>query len=166
MKSAAPSTISKKVMAIVMAIAASQVSVIAQQSEAPNPSIEGVWLVKTTPRNCTTGDPIPAAAFEALYTFHRDGTMISWYSSGTPSTGQGLWRRELGWSDYSFKLVRLLRTPTGVFSGKQEIGGTLALGESGDEYTSDEYMIVYSLDGVPGTPFCINSVGKRFTFDN
>lgn len=165
MKSAAPSTISKKVMAIVMAIAASQVSVMAQ-GEAPNPSIEGVWIVKTTPRNCTTGDPIPAAAFEGLYTFHRDGTLISWYSSGTPSTGQGLWRRELGWSDYSFKLVRLLRSTTGVFSGKQEIGGTLALSESGEEYTSDEYMIVYSLDGVPGTPACINSVGRRFTFDN
>ena len=165
MKSAAPSTISKKVMAIVMAIAASQVSVMAQ-SEAPNRSIGGVWLVKTTPRDCTTGDPIPEAAFEGLYTFHTDGTMISWYSRGTASTGQGLWRRELGWSDYSFKLVRFLRSTTGVFSGRQEIGGTLALGESGDEYTSDEYMIVYSLDGVPGTPSCINSVGRRFTLDN
>ena len=165
MKSAAASTISKKIMVIVIAIAASQVPVIAQ-SEAPNRSMEGVWTVKTTPRNCTTGDPIPPAAFEAIYSFYRDGTMISWYSMGTPSTGQGLWRRELGWSDYSFKLVRILRSTTGVFSGRQEIGGTLVLSESGDEYTSDEYMIVYSIDGVPGTPSCINSVGKRFTLDN
>ncbi len=143
-----------------------QLSVTAQ-GEIPERSLEGVWQVRTTPRNCTTGDPIPAAAFESLYTFHRDGTMISWYSSGTPATGHGLWRREPGWSDYSFKLVRILRTPppTNSYSGKQEIGGTLTLSESGDDYTSNEYMIVYSIDGVPSTPSCINSVGSRFKLE-
>lgn len=149
---------------VVLAIV--QVTVTAQ-GEAPARSLEGVWEVKTIPRNCTTGDPIPTAAFEGLYTFHKDGTMISWYSSGTPSTGHGLWRREPSWSDYSFKLIRILRSPppTNSFSGKQEIGGTLTLSESGNEYTSDEYMIVYSIDGVPGTPACINSVGTRFKLE-
>jgi hypothetical protein len=140
---------------------------VTAQGEAPARSLEGVWEVATTPRNCTTGDPIPAAAFVGLYTFHQDGTMMSWYSSGTPATGHGLWRREPGWSGYSFKLVRILRTPppTNSFSGKQEIGGTLTLSESGNEYVSDEYMIVYSIDGVPSTPACINSVGTRFKFE-
>jgi hypothetical protein len=153
-------------LAILIGLAVSHVPAIAQ-AEVPERSLEGVWEVTTTPRDCTTGEPIPAAAFVGLYTFHKDGTMTSWYATGTPATGHGLWRRKYGWSDYSFKLARLLRTSTTpqVFSGKQEIGGTLPLSESGDQYTSDEYVIVYSLDGVPGTPRCINSVGTRFKLE-
>lgn len=166
MKRKTLATIKYRLITIAIALSISQAMVSAQNAP-PERTLEGVWEVRTTPRNCTTGDPIPAAAFVGLYTFHKDGTMISWYSSGTPATGQGLWRRELGWSDYSFKLRRLLRSTTtpSVFSGKQEIGGTLTLSESGDEYTSDEYMIVYSIDGVPGTPACINSVGTRFKLE-
>lgn len=160
MKKLTLTTIKYGIIAIFVALAFSQANVTAQ--EGVSRSLEGVWEVKTTPRDCTTGDPIPTAAFEALYTFNRDGTMSASVSGGTPFAFHGLWRRKLGWSDYSFRQVRILRTPTGVFSGKQEIGGTLTLSESGDNYTSDEYMIVYSIDGVPGTPSCINSVGTRF----
>lgn len=152
-------------IAIAIGLSISQATISAQE-EPPVRGLEGVWEVTTTPRDCTTGEPIPTAAFVGLYTFHGDGTMISWYSSGTPSTGHGLWRRESGWSDYSFKLVRILRSTTGIFSGKGEIGGTLTLNESGDQYTSDEYSIAYSIDGVPGTPRCINSVGTRFKMND
>lgn len=132
----------------------------------PERSIVGVWEVNTTPRNCTTGDPIPAAAFVAINTFNTDGTMSSTVSGGTPLPFHGLWRRELGWNAYSFKRIRILRNPvTNLYSGKQEIGGTLTLSESGNEYSSDEYMIVYSIDGVPSTPSCINSVGTRLKLD-
>ena len=152
------------IMLVMITLAMAQASVTAQ-NEPPERSIEGVWEVATTPRDCTTGEPIPTATFVGLYTFHKDGTMISWYSSGTPSTGHGLWRRETGWSDYSFKLVRILRNTAGVFSGKSEIGGTLTLSESGDQYTSDEYNTAYSIDGVPGIPRCTNSVGTRFKLE-
>jgi hypothetical protein len=159
------STTLKKLKDVTIALAFAlvvQATIAAQEGGVPERGLAGVWEVTTTPRDCATGEPIPAAAFEGLYTFHKDGTLTSWYSSGTPSTGQGLWRLEHGWSDYSFRLVRILRSTTGVFSGKSEIGGTLTLSESGDQYTSDEYTIVYSIDGVPGTPRCLNSVGTRF----
>jgi len=153
------------IIAVFVALAFFQSKVTAQ--EGVSPSLEGVWEVTTTPRNCATGEPIPAAAFRSMFTFHKDGTLINWYSQGTPATGHGLWRRELGRTDYSFKLRRLLRTTTvpAVFGGTQELGGTVVLSDSGDQYTSDEYMIVYSADGVPGTPACINSVGTRFKLD-
>jgi len=138
------------------------VAAASAQGEPPQRSLAGVWEVTTTPRNCTTGEPNLAAIFQGTYTFDKDGMVISFYSSGTPSTGQGLWQSELGWRDYSFKLVRLLRTSAGVLSGKHVIGGTLTLNESGDQYTSEEHAVVYGLDGVPGTPSCINSVGTRF----
>ena len=64
---------------------------------------QGVWLVTVTPRNCVTGVPIPAAAFEALYTFHNDGTMSAWLQNSTITTtrspNHGLWKRENGSSE-------------------------------------------------------------------
>lgn len=42
---------------------------------------------------------------------------------------------------------------------------TLVLSESGDEFTTDAYTIVYSVDGIPGTPSCSNSVGTRFKLE-
>jgi hypothetical protein len=132
--------------------------------------IKGVWLVTITPRNCTTGDPIPTAAFESLFTFHRDGTMLVSFRNNSlvleRTAAHGLWRRDRGWSDYSFKFVHLRRNlTTGLFAGKQEGGGTLVLSESGDEFTTDGYSIVYSVDGIPGTPGCSNSVGTRFKLE-
>ena len=161
MKAKTLSAIRYGVMAIIITCFISQAGISAQD-EGPERRLGGVWEVKTTPRNCTTGEPIPAFAFEALYTFHRDGTVISTVSGGTPLPFHGLWRRELGWSDYSFRTRRILRNPDQSFAGKQEIGGTLTLSESGDEYTSDEYMIVFSIDGVPTTAACISSVATRF----
>src|SRR5688572_11356226 len=63
---------------IIMTVIISMISVVSvtAKSEAPERSLEGVWLVQTTPRNCATGVPIPTAAFESLYTFHKDGTML------------------------------------------------------------------------------------------
>ena len=155
---------------------------VTAQSEGGKRSLEGVWLVTIIPRNCTTGDPIPGAAGEALYTFHRDGTMLVSFRNNSlvleRTAAHGLWRRfvrermlhsdadDRGGSDYFFKFVHLRRTlTTGLFAGKQEGGGTLVLSESGDEFTTDGYSIVYSVDGIPGTPGCANSVGTRFKLE-
>ncbi len=145
-------------------------SLAGTQSRGRERSLEGVWLVQITPRNCTTGDPIPTAAFESLFTFHRDGTMLVSFRNNSlvleRTAAHGLWRRDRGWRDYSFKFVHLRRTlTTGLFAGKQESGGTLVLSKSGDEFTTDAYTIVYSVDGIPGTPSCSNSVGTRFKLE-
>jgi hypothetical protein len=164
MKHTTLSIIKTGVLAIAMLLATPYF--IGAQVQSPERTLAGVWEVTTTPRNCSTGEPIPAAAFVAIHTFNKDGTMSSTVSSGTPIPFHGLWRRELGWSDYSFRRLRILRNPTtNLYSGKQEIGGTLTLSESGNEYTADEYMIVYSIDGIPSPPSCINSVGTRFQMD-
>ena len=84
------------------------------------------------------------------------------------TAAHGLWRRGLGWSDYdySFKFVHIRRDlTTGLFAGKQEGGGTLVLSESGDEFATDGYSIVYSVDGIPGTPGGSNSVGTRLKLE-
>jgi hypothetical protein len=53
------------VIAILIASAFLQIAVNAQESDGRETSLEGVWEVTTTPRDCTTGEPIPAAAFVA-----------------------------------------------------------------------------------------------------
>ena len=128
---------------------------------------QGVWLVTVTPRNCVTGVPIPAAAFEALYTFHNDGTMSAWLQNSpittTRSPNHGLWKRENGSSEYSFKFVHLrYNLTTGVFIGKQEGGGLLVLGESGDEFTTDGSSAMFDANGNPTGTGCSNSLGTRF----
>ena len=164
MKHTTLSMIKTGVLAFAMLLATPQF--VGAQGQSPERTLGGVWEVTTTPRDCNTGVPIPAAAFVAIHTFHRDGTMSSTVSGGTPLPFHGLWRRKLGWSDYSFRRLRILRNPvTNLYSGKQEIGGILTLSESGNEYTADEYMIVYSIDGIPSTPACLNSVGTRFQMD-
>ncbi len=137
--------------------------------------IEGVWLVQITPRNCTTGDPLPQGTFESIFTFHRDGTMLVSLRNNSlvleRTAAHGLWRRDRGrrhrgWSDYSFKFVHIRRNlTTGLFAGIQESGGTLILSENRDEFTTDASTIVYSVDGIPGTPSCSNSVGTRFKLE-
>ena len=158
---------------IIMTVVILMISVVpvTAQDEAPERSLEGVWLVQTTPRNCATGDPIPTAAFESLHTFHKDGTMLVSLRNNSlvvdRTAAHGLWRRDLGWSDYSFKFVHLRRNfTTGVFAGKQESGGTLVLSESGDEFTTDSKTIAYNVDGTPAGPGgCANSVGTRFKLE-
>ena len=137
----------------------------------PDRSLVGVWLVQITPRNCATGEPILTAAFEALVTFHEDKTMLVSFRNNTltleRTAAHGLWRRDLGWNEYSFKFVHIRRNvSTGTFAGLQESAGTLVLAGSGDEFTTDGSTTIFDVNGHPvGTPSCSNSVGTRFMLE-
>ena len=169
MKRTMLSTVTLAILAIAIAVAVSQATVTGQ-GPAPDRSLAGVWLVKITPRNCATGEPIPTAAFEALFTFHEDKTMLVSFRNNSltleRTAAHGLWRRDLGWNEYSFKFVHIRRNvSTGAFAGYQEGAGTLVLAESGDEFTTDGSSTVFDVNGNPGTPGCSNSVGTRFKLE-
>ena len=156
--------------ALGVALLVAPATVAAQEAAAPERRIEGVWLVTVTPRNCATGVPIPIAAFEALYTFHRDGTLSAWFQNSTITTtrspAHGLWKRDEGWSAYSFKFVHLrYNLTTGVFTGRQEGAGTLVSGESGDEFTTDGSTALFDANGNLTGTSCSNSVGTRFKLE-
>ncbi len=157
------------VLAAVLAVSYSRG--LAQEGEWSKRGLQGVWQVRITPRNCITGVPIPAAAFEALFTFHRGGTMSAWVQNATIHTtrgpSHGLWERVHSWSDYYFKFVHLRYSPTtGAFLGKQESDGLLGMSESGDEFITDGSTTVFDVNGDPtGAPGCSNSVGTRFKLE-
>jgi len=141
--------------------------VSAQDGEGQD-SLEGVWRVTITPRNCVTGVPIPTAAFASLFTFHKGGTLsVSLQNSTitiTRSPGHGLWQREQGWGDYSFKFVHLrFDLATGAFLASQVARGTLRLSGRGDEFTTDSSTTSFDVNGVslPGMG-CSNAIGTRF----
>jgi hypothetical protein len=170
MKFKIETTITYSIIAIAIALAISHGTVTAQHGQAPARSLEGVWLVTITPRNCATGDPIPTAAFEALYTFHKDSTMLVSFRNNSltleRTAAHGLWRRDLGWSHYSFKFVHLRRNvSTGAFAGKQEAEGTVVLSGSGDEFTTDGLTTVFDANGNPVGTSCSTSAGTRFQFE-
>ena len=113
--------------------------------------------------------PIPGAAFESLFTFHGDGTMSVWAQNSfitvTRSPSQGLWKRDSGWSDYSLKFVHLRYDISGSYIGKQESAGTLALSDSGDEFTTEGSTTFFDSFGFQLGAGCSSSVGTRFELD-
>ncbi len=171
MKITKPGAVKNCIAALAVGLAVSQATVAPQEADAPQRrSIEGVWRVTVTPRNCVTGVPIPTAAFEALFTFHKGGTMSAWLQNSTITTtrspNHGLWKRDEGWSAYSFKFVHLrYNLTTGVFIGRQEGAGTLVSGESGDEFTTDGSTALFDANGNPTGTSCSNSVATRFKFE-
>jgi hypothetical protein len=154
------------VITIAMLSAFSLANVNAQPGAAVARSIEGVWLVTISPRNCITGIPIPGAAFESLFTYHKGGTMSVWAQNSmifvTRSPSHGLWQRDQGWSNYSHRFVHLRYDGSGSFIGRQDASGFLELSESGDEFTAEGSTTFFDADGNPEGVGCASMVGTRY----
>lgn len=167
-------------LAILMLFGAAQISVSGQEKTDgyfPEPigqsiqrSIEGVWRTSVTLRNCQTGLPV-APAIKGLFTFHNGGTM-SEYGIGpgqTPalrSPGHGIWQRENGFNDYSFKFIMYRYDASGGFIGSQK--GTASLVLNSDGFTNANIINTTSTveifdanDKLIGTG-CATAVGRRF----
>lgn len=156
-------------MAIVMTLALSPTMVNAETGPTVERSLEGVWLFTLTPRNCITGFPIPGAAAQGLFTFHKGGTLSAWLQNPvitvTRSPSHGLWQRDHGSRDYSFRFIHLWYESSGFFGGKQESAGTLALSESGNEFTTDSSTTFFDAEGNSQGTGCANAVGTRFEME-
>ena len=142
----------------------------AQNAEQPDRGIDGVWRLTFTPHNCLTGTPIPTAVFEALFTFHKDGTMSVWSHNNvitlTRSPSHGLWRRGQGWNEYSTKFINLhYNLATGAYQGRQEAKGSFALSASGNDLTSTNSTTVFDANGNAFAFGCSTSIGTRFELE-
>jgi hypothetical protein len=163
----------KKALTTIIAIATlsafSSAATSAHAGTSMHRTVEGVWMVTTTPRNCNTGAAVPGAAFEGMFTFHKDGTMSAWMQNSlitvTRSPSHGLWQRDLGWRKYVFKFIHLRYDASGFYSGIQEAEGSLILDKSGNEFTTDSATTVFDVDGNVLGGGCATAVGTRFDWD-
>lgn len=131
----------------------------------PNQDLSGVWLVSAMPYNCTTGDSIPAASFEGLFTFNRDGTMSAWVQNATITTtrgpSHGLWKQRRR-GEHAVKFIHLRYNPTtGAYVGRQEAVGTVTVERWGSEFSAKTSTTLYDTNGLVVGGGCATSSGVR-----
>jgi hypothetical protein len=161
-------TITFGIMAIITAVAISQSTITAQNPPVDpvgfrEPSLVGVWLTQVTRRNCDTGEPI-AAPGRIQLTFAEGGTLLETIGpSILRSPGNGIWKREHGWNEYSYA-VRFMRfDAAGSFIGSGVVRAALTLDETGDHYTATATNDVLDAAENVISSGCATSVSTRFS---
>ena len=92
-----------------------------QHSEKHQRGIEGVWQVTRVGVNCNDPSQALGSPFPAIMTFHRDGILSG--AAKSPVTGpfdtpeHGLWKREPGRHNYSFRELQYRYDGNGTFVG-------------------------------------------------
>jgi hypothetical protein len=166
MKRKALTAITFGIMAIITAI------VISQSTRAQNPpvsdgfrepSLVGVWLTQVTRRNCDTGEPI-AAPGRIQLTFAEGGTLLETIGpSIVRSPGNGIWKREHGWNEYSSVLRFMRYDAAGSFIGSGVVRAAFTLDETGNHYTSTATNDILDVNGNVIGSGCATSVSTRFS---
>ena len=138
-----------------------QISVLGQGDEGPERSLIGVWVTQVTRRNCDTG--VPIATGQIQLTFAKGGTLLETIGpSLVRSAGNGIWKREHGWKEYSYAVRFMRYDAAGAFVGSGVVRAALTLDEKGDHYTATATNEVLDVNGnVIGTG-CATSVSTRF----
>ena len=163
-------TITFGIMAIITAGAISQSTIMAQNPPLDpvgfrEPSLVGVWVTQVTRRNCETGEPI-AAPGNSQNTFAKGGTLLETIGPSIfRSPGNGIWKRESGWNEYSFVLRFMRYDAAGVFVGSGVVRAAITLDETGNHSTSTATNDVLDVNGNVIASGCATSVSTRFSME-
>ena len=160
MKKMTLTSITLAIVAIVSAFAMSRSTIKAQNP--PERSLVGVWLTEVTRRNCDTG--VPIATNRIQVTFAEGGTFLETIGPNIlRSPGNGIWKREHGWNEYSFVLRFMRFDAAGSFVGSGVVRAAITLDETGDHYTSTATNDVLDVNGNVIASGCATSVSTRFS---
>jgi hypothetical protein len=152
-------------LALLVLVGGMQISVSGQDNKGLEPSLVGVWLTQVTRRNCDTGEPIGATSQSQL-TFAEGGTLLETIGPSIfRSPGNGIWKREHGWNEYSFALRFMRFDAAGSFTGSGVVRGALTLDETGDHYTSTATNDILDVNGNVIGSGCATSVSTRFSME-
>ena len=145
-------------------------------------SLVGTWMVQVTLRDCATSAPL-GPAFNALVTFHGDGTLSESpaglaFAPGQRSAGHGTWTRKVGHT-YGQEMIALVLfdsgpnlpgTPTfdptkpvspGFFAGWQTVSHTVRSADV-DQIASAGTNGFYKTNGDLYRAGCSTATGRRF----
>jgi hypothetical protein len=157
----------KQIAVIVLALTATTSPVWSQDTQVlPSPTaqtLDGTWRVTRHAVDCITGQDI--LSFPAIMTFNQGGTYIGYavLPGGDPGQGTeyGVWQRERGRQNYSFRTVSYGYTADGDFDGRGEITGTLQL-TTADSFTYTATIQIFDADGNLVFTACGRADGTRF----
>jgi hypothetical protein len=128
------------------------------------PTIEGVWQVTRGGVNCNDPNQI-LGTFPALMTFHRDGTLTA--AAKTPVTGpfdtpeHGLWKRESGSQNYSFRDVAYRYDGNGAFAGSLVLTANVELTDA-KSFIYSATIQIFDANGNPAPIRCGRGTATRF----
>ena len=141
-----------------------QIPVSGQDNNGHEPSLVGVWLTQVTRRNCDTGEPLSTSRVQL--TFAHGGTLLETIGPTTlRSPGNGIWRHEQGWNEYSYALRFMRFDAGGVFIGSGVVRAAITLDDTGNAYTSTATNDVLDVNGNVISSGCATSVSTRFTIE-
>ena len=157
----------KQIAVIVLALTATTSPVWSQDTQVlPSPTaqtLHGTWRVTRHAVDCITGQD--RFSFPAIMTFNQGGTYIGYavLPGGDPGQGTeyGVWQRERGRQNYSFRTVSYGYTADGDFDGRGEITGTLQL-TTADSFTYTATIQIFDADGNLVFTACGRADGTRF----
>ena len=154
-----------QIAVITLAVAASSLLVWSDSGENHTPTIEGVWQVTRVGVNCNDPSQELTAPFPAIMTFHRDGIVSG--AAKSPVTGpfdtpeHGLWKREPGSQNYSFREVSYKYDGNGTFVGPLVLTANVEL--TGDNsFTYSATIQIFDANGNLSETRCGRGTATRF----
>ena len=150
---------------ITLAVVASTIVVWSGPGENHTPTIEGVWQVTRVGVNCNDPSQELTAPFPAIMTFHRDGIVSG--AAKSPVTGpfdtpeHGLWKREPGSQNYSFRELQYRYDGNGAFAGSLVLSAKVELTDANSFIYSATIQLA-NANGDPIATLCGRATGTRF----
>ena len=154
-----------QIAVITLAVAASSLLVWSVPGENHTPTIEGVWQVTRRGVNCNDPNQDLGQFFPAIMTFHRDGTVIG--AAKSPVTGpfdtpeHGLWQREPGSQNYSFRELQYRYDGSGTFLGPLVLTANVEL-TGANSFIYSATIQLADANGNPTATLCGRGTATRF----
>src|SRR6266567_1036504 len=153
-----------QILAIALGLAASS-SLLWSADRPPRettPTIQGVWQVTRMGVNCDDPNQQLVGPFPAIMTFYRDGTMTADTGALDGSTSEyGLWQREPGSQNYSFRDTALSTDENGALAIRGIVTANVHLTDA-NSFTYSATIQIFDADGNLVFSACGRTTGTRF----
>jgi hypothetical protein len=151
-----------QILAIILGLAASTSLLwsAGQPRDTRGPTIVGVWQVTAMGVNCNDPNQLTGINLQAIITFHSDGTM----ETALPNNGTneyGVWKREPGPQNYSFRDVSYSYDENGAFAGSDIVTANVQL-DTATTFSYSARIQFFDANGNPTFSACGRATGTRF----
>lgn len=128
-------------------------------------SIEGVWAITATPRDCTTG-AVLGPPVRALATFHRGGTVTNSVAlllaqPGQRSIGHGVWT-QTGGATFVERSATIIIFDSAIFQAGWAVDTQTNTMTDANNFSSQGDVQFYNLNREFVRRLCSTRVGERF----